>query len=552
MTMQARPWHRSYPADVPLEAPIEAGLTLPALLERSFDRYASRNAYTCFDATLSYRELERYSRAFAAFLQSRGVEAGDRVALMLPNSLAYPVALAGALRAAMTVVSINPLYTARELDHQLRDSGASVIVTTESVLPLLDQIGASSPTWLTVCAGAADLTPNAGPWEPSGFSVSRAGTISLGGALEVGRSAPFTAPNVSASDIAFLQYTGGTTGAAKGAALTHANMAACLQIQLAWMHRAFADEGTACITPLPLYHIYPLNVALMLIARGGTNRLVQNPRDMAQLLGEMKRGRFGMFLGVNTLLNGLVASGKLDQADFAGTHIVVAAGASIQEAVAARWKAATGVPITEAYGLTECSPGVTMNVIGGADRAGTIGVPVPSTDVQLIDAEGRPVPPGAPGELCVKGPQVFAGYWQRPEETRKVFTDDGWFRTGDVATMDEEGFFRIVDRLKDMILVYVFNVYQKEIEAVVALMPQVLECACIGIPDERSGEVPHLFVVARDPALSTAQVESHCRENLAAYKVPRRISFVESVPKSPIGKILRKELRSASPAEVRP
>ena len=543
MTMQARPWHRSYPANMPWDAPIEDGLTVPALFDRSFERYADRIAYTCFDGSLSYRELDRQSRAVASYLQSRGLVAGDRFALMLPNCLAYPVVLAGAMRAGLTVVAINPLYTARELEHQLRDSGARAIATSDAVLPLLRQIAATAPVEFTVCIGAADLAPAPGPFNAS--ATVNEGAVSLAVAIEAGQTCPFFVPTVAATDLAMLQYTGGTTGAAKGAMLTHATLLASTQIQLAWMRIAFADDGTQCITPLPLYHIYPINVALMLIARGGTNRLVRNPRELGQLFAEFKRGPFGMLLGVNTLLNGLLASGKLEKADFAGTHIVIGAGASVQEAVAARWKAATGLPITEAYGLTECSPGVTMNVIGGPDWTGTIGVPVPSTDVKLIDSDGATVAPGAAGELCVKGPQVFAGYWQRPEETEKAFTGDGWLRTGDIATMDDAGLIRIVDRLKDMILVSGFNVYPNEIEAVVALMPQVLECACIGIPDERSGEVPRVFVVAREAGLSVAMVEAHCRANLTAYKVPRRISFVEALPKSPVGKILRKELRAA-------
>jgi long-chain acyl-CoA synthetase len=545
MPLQARPWHRSYPPGMPLDAPIEAGLTLPALLERSFERYAARTAYTCFGASLSYRSLDRFSHAFAAYLQAIGLKAGDRVALMLPNSLAYPVALAGALRAGMAVVSINPLYTARELEHQLRDSGARAIVTHEPVLPLLARLGADSPIEQVVCASAADMSARDGAWQPSAGSALE-GVTWLAGAIANGESSAFTPPALDARDIAFLQYTGGTTGAAKGAALTHASMLAAVQIQLTWMRVAFEDEGTACVTPLPLYHIYPINVLLMLLSRGGTNRLVQNPREIEQLIGELKRAPFGMLLGVNTLLNGLLASGRLDKADFAGTHIVICAGAATQRAVAERWKAATGVPISESYGLTECSPGVTSNVIGGADWTGTIGVPVPSTDVRMIDAEGRPVALGERGELCVKGPQVFAGYWQRPEETRSAFTADGWLRTGDVATMDEMGLVRIVDRLKDMILVSGFNVYPNEIEGVVAMMPEVLECACIGVPDERSGEAPHLFVVTRDAGLTAAQIEAHCRDNLTAYKRPRHISFVEALPKSAVGKILRKELRSSS------
>jgi long-chain acyl-CoA synthetase len=547
--MQSRPWHRSYPAGMPFEIPMEEGLTVPAMVERSMARYPDRAAFSCLGATLGYRELDRLASAFAGFLQARGLRPGDHVALMLPNSLVYPIALLGVLRAGMAVVSVNPLYTARELAHQLQDSSAKAIVTSEAVLPLLRQIAADTPLLQHVMvAGAADLLPGAATWQPDASAQPHEGATSLAAALSEGQASGFVAPAIQASDIAFLQYTGGTTGVSKGAALSHASMLASVMQSLTWQQTIFRPGETDCITPLPLYHIYPLNVALMLLCTGGTNRLVPNPRDLQQLLGEMRRGPFAVLLGVNTLFNGLLACGALNPAEFAGTRIVIGAGATIQQAVAERWKASTGMPISEGYGLTECSPGVTFNVIGGPDWTGSVGLPVPSTDVQLIDGEGCAVPVGSPGELCIKGPQVFAGYWQRPEETRKAFTADGWFRTGDIATMDARGLIYIVDRLKDMILVSGFNVYPNEIEAVVAMLPSVLECACVGVPDERCGEVPHLVVVRRDAALDAAQLTAHCRANLAAYKVPRHISFVDALPKSPVGKILRRELRAAMQA----
>jgi len=542
--MQSRLWHRSYPPGMPVDAPIEDGLTLPAMLARSVARYPDHAAYGCLGATLSYRELDRLATAFAAFLQSRGLRAGDHVALMLPNSLVYPIAMIGALRAGMAVVSVNPLYTARELAHQLRDSGAKAIVTSEAVQPLLRQIASETMLQQAVVASAADLLPSDSSWQPDSSAAPQDGATSFAAALSQGEASRFVPPTIQAKDIAFLQYTGGTTGVSKGAALSHANMLAAVTEELTWLRTVFKPGETECITPLPLYHIYPLNIALMLLASGGTNRLVPNPRDIQQLGAEMKRGPFAVLLGVNTLFNGMLASGVLNAADFAGTRSVFGAGASVQQAVAERWKAATGAPISEAYGLTECSPVVTLNLPGGPDWNGSIGLPVPSTDVKLIDDKGATVPIGSPGELCVKGPQVFSGYWQRPDETSKVFTADGWFRTGDIATMDDKGLLYIVDRLKDMILVSGFNVYPNEIESVVAMMPSVLECACIGVPDERCGEVPHLYVVRRDSALDAAQITEHCRANLTAYKVPRHISLVDGLPKAPVGKILRRELRT--------
>ncbi len=546
--MQARPWHSSYPIGMPHEAPIEPGLTLPELMQRSFERFPEQVAFTCGEAGLRYRELAQHSLAFAAYLQGLGLAPGDRIALMLPNSLVYPVALVAALRAGLVVVSVNPLYTARELAYQLQDSGARAIVTTEAVLPLLAPLRAELPLAHVVFANADELQPAGAHWPLARDAEPSDGAVPFGRALALGEGRPFAAPRIATTDVAFLQYTGGTTGVAKGAALSQANMVASTVQMLTWLDSIFPPGNCSCVTPLPLYHIYPINVALMLFSRGGTNRLLANARDISTVLAEFRRATFSILIGVNTLFNGLLASGGLRREDFAGTGTVIGAGATIQQAVAERWKAATGVPIREGYGLTECSPCVAFNVLGGADWTGSIGVPMPSTDVRLIDEQGREVPVGERGELCIKGPQVFSGYWQRPEDSARAFTADGWFRTGDVVTMDARGFLYVVDRLKDMILVSGFNVYPNEIEAVVALMPSVLESACIGIPDDRSGEVPHLFVVPRDETLTAAQVEAHCRANLTAYKVPRRVSFVDALPKSAVGKILRKELRTLQPA----
>lgn len=548
--MQPRPWHRSYPEGMPLDAPIEPGLTLPGLLLRSFDRYPEHIAFTCAGADLSYSALERLSSAFAAYWQHCGMQQGDRVALMLPNSLVYAVALTGALRAGLVVVSVNPLYTARELAYQLKDSGATAIVASHAALPLIDQVSVESDLLHVVYATAEELLPTGTEWPLNRGRGMHDGVTPFGHAIALGEAGTFATPKIDANDIAFLQYTGGTTGVAKGAALSQANMVASAVQMLTWLDKVFEPGNCSCVTPLPLYHIYPLNVALLLFSRGGTNRLLANPRDIGALLTEFKRAPFSILIGVNTLFNGLLASGGLTREDFAGTGTVIGAGATIQQSVAQRWNEATGVPIREGYGLTECSPCVAFNVLGGAEWTGSIGVPMPSTDVQVIGGEGRAVQPGERGELCVKGPQVFSGYWGRPGESAKAFTEDGWFRTGDVVTMDGNGFLYVVDRLKDMILVSGFNVYPNEIEAVVAMMPSVLECACIGEPDDRSGEVPHLFVVPRDESVTAAQVEAHCRTNLTAYKVPRHISFVDALPKSPVGKILRKELRTGRPSRL--
>jgi len=369
--------------------------------------------------------------------------------------------------------------------------------------------------------------------------------VPLHAAITSVQNADFSAAKVLPSDLAFLQYTGGTTGVSKGACLTHRNvLVSVLQMQ-SWLRLTLDLENFELVTPLPLYHIYPLGMALMALASGGHNRLVMNPRDIKSLCAELRRAPFNVLIGVNTLFNGMVNMPELASVDFSRCGMVIGAGASIQAAVARKWEAAGGPPITEAYGLTETSPSATFNAPG---CNGTIGVPVPSTDVLIVDNAGDPVPQGTPGELLIKGPQVFAGYWKREEETRKAFTSDGWFRTGDVVTMDAQGLMTIVDRKKDMILVSGFNVYPNEIEGVVALHPDVLECACIGVPDERSGEVPHLYVVRRSPGLQEDHVEAHCRKLLAPYKVPRHITFLEALPKSTVGKILRKELRAPAAA----
>ena len=542
--LEQRAWHKSYPAGMPHEVVLEEGLTLPSYFERYCARYEERVAYSLADIKLSYGELARRATAFAAYLAASGLGMGDRVAIMLPNSLVYPIALHGILRAGMTVVSVNPLYTARELLHQLQDSGAVAILASEELLDLIRPLAPACDLKLIISASQDELVPLHQDWILQRTAADQPGTSNFSNAVISAASLPPAQHWVDESDIAFLQYTGGTTGLSKGAALTHKNMLACMANQSRWLAEALLD-GTQCVMSLPLYHIYPLNVALMLIGCGGTMRLVANARDLEQLLTELRREPFHVLPGVNTLFNSLVASGQLRASDFRDTRLVIGAGASLQKSVAERWTAETGCPVREGYGLTECSPSVAFNSLSGPSRIGSVGLPIPSTDVRLVDLSGRNVGVGEAGEICVKGPQVFSGYWRRPAETAEVMTPDGWLRTGDIGVMDEDGYLSIVDRLKDMILVSGFNVYPTELEGVVAEIPEVLECACIGVPDDRSGEVPHMFIVRRDPELTAERVEAHCRANLTGYKIPRHFTFLEVLPKSNVGKILRRELRSA-------
>ncbi|MBT9506698.1 AMP-binding protein [Rhodoferax sp.] len=539
--MQNRIWHRSYPPGMPREITLDSQQTIASMIAQSCLRHAERIAASCQGEQLRYADLDRLSVAFGVYLQSVGLQKGERIALMLPNCLPYLVALSGALRAGMVVVNVNPLYTARELEHQLADSGATCIVVATPFLSTVQKVLSGTRIRQLVTTPLGDLQATVAlrmAEKQSAAVLPDEVLLSDAIAKHMGRSlAPL---DIQASDTAFLQYTGGTTGVSKGAVLTHHSVGASLAQMQAWAGFALEKPGASVVTPLPLYHIYPLAITLVSIALGSENRLIPNPRDSASVIAEMRRQPFELFIGVNTLFNALVENPDLQQVDFSRTQLVTGAGASVQGAVATRWLAAGGAPITEGYGLTETSPSATFNPPG---RNGTIGIPVPSTDVLVVDNDGHPVERGQPGELLLKGPQLFAGYWNRDEETRNAFTPDGWFKTGDVVTMDDAGFLYIVDRKKDMILVSGFNVYPNEIEAVVALLADVLECACVGVPDARSGEAPHLFAVPRHASVTPEHIEAHCRANLAAYKVPRHITLVDALPKSAIGKILRKELR---------
>ncbi|MDP9139448.1 MAG: AMP-binding protein [Pseudomonadota bacterium] len=547
-------WYGQYAAGVPRQINLDAGASLAQVLETSCQQYRDRIAYECMGTELSYDDLDRLSQDFASYLQNvLKLDKGDRVALMMPNLLQYPVALFGVLRAGLTVVNVNPLYTPRELEHQLRDSGARAIVILENFCHTLQQvlkttriecvittqIGdlASFPKSLVVNAVVKHVKKLVPKW-------SIPGSIPLRAALARGKAQPYMRLPLSHDDIAFLQYTGGTTGVSKGATLTHRNVVANLEQVSAWLRSSLREQGEIVITALPLYHIFALVVnGLLFLKMGAKNILIPNPRDVTGFVAELRKHPFTAITGVNTLFNGLLNTPAFAALDFSHLHLAVGGGAAVQKAVAERWQQVTGTPLTEGYGLTECSPVVSFTPLDKPQWNGTIGVPVPSTVVSLRDDDNREVAQGQPGELCVSGPQVMQGYWQLPDENAKVFTADGLLKTGDIAVMDARGYFTIVDRKKDMILVSGFNVFPNEIEAVVATHPGVLECACIGVPDDKSGEAVKVFVVRKDPALSVDALLQHCRDNLTGYKVPRHIAFIADLPKSNVGKILRKELR---------
>jgi len=538
-----RPWYASYPSHVPRTIRADAPRDLLTLLDDAFNRHAVKPAASCEGELLSFAELERMSMAMAGWLQRAGLRQGDRVALMLPNGLPYLIAMTGILRAGMAVVAINPLYTPREVAHQLEDSGAVCLVVANALVESIADVLSRTKVRHVLQASAgsllgADAAPSLSPLVLHGIEAS-----SFAAALDAGLAADHSPVSVAPTDLAFLQYTGGTTGVAKGAILTHGSVSASLAQLRAWMDPLLAGTHVSLVTPLPLYHVYPMAIALTCLASGVENRLIPNPRDMDATLAELARRPFEVLIGVNTLFNAMVAHPALCSVDFSRTRLVTGAGASVQDAVARRWAAAGAPAITEGYGLTETSPSATFNPPG---RNGCIGMPVPSTDVLVADDAGNPVPSGTPGELLIRGPQLFAGYWGREDETRKAFTADGWFRTGDIVIMDAHGSMTIVDRKKDMILVSGFNVYPNEIEGVVAQMEAVLECACVGMPDERSGEAPHLFAVPRgmhaDADALKSAILDHCRANLAAYKLPRRITLLPALPKSAVGKVLRREL----------
>ncbi|MBK9606473.1 MAG: AMP-binding protein [Betaproteobacteria bacterium] len=552
-------WLQQYPPGIPAE--IDAGEfdSLKDILEQSCARFGALPAYGNMGVSITYGQLDQASRAFGAYLQkSLGMRRGDRVALMLPNLLQYPVALFGALRAGLTVVNVNPQYTERELEHQLKDAGATAIVVLENFAHTLAAVLPRTPVRTVIATQVGDLFP----WPKRAvvnFVVKHVkkmvppwripDAVSFGAALEAGRAQAIDNVPLGHDDIAFLQYTGGTTGVAKGAILTHGNMVANLQQVGAWIGRDLKDGEETAILPLPLYHVYALTSNLVFMKIGAHVILITNPRDLPAFIKELGRQKFTAMIGVNTLYNAL-----LNAPGFAGVatrqiKMANAGGMAVQRAVAERWKQVTGVPLIESYGLTETSPAAISNPLDIADWTGNIGVPIPSTEAAILDDDGRPVAIGDVNEICIRGPQVMKGYWNRPDETAKVFTRDGWLRTGDMGFMDAQGTFKITDRKKDMIIVSGFKVFPNEIEDVVMLHPGVLEVAAVGAPDPKSGEVVKIFVVRKDPALTEEALLAHCRKSLTGYKVPKLVEFrTEPLPKSNLGKILRRELRAPAAA----
>ena len=546
-------WLASYPAGVPAEIDIDEYASLRDVIEESFANFPTRPAFTSMGRSLTFRDLDALSAGFGAWLQAQGLERGARVAVMMPNILQYPVTMFGTLRAGYTVVNVNPLYTARELEHQLVDSGAEVIVVVENFAHTLAEVVARTKVRQVVVTSIGEMLGLKGILVDFVLrhvkkvvpAWSLPGAIRLADALADGRRRALSRVPIGHDDIAFLQYTGGTTGIAKGAILLHRNIVANLLQSRAWVRPFLGTENRqVVITPLPLYHIFSLTAnCLLFMTLGGENVLIANPRDIPALVREMARYRFTAITGVNTLFNALLNNADFAKLDFSSLAFTLGGGMAVQEAVARRWKDVTGVTLSEAYGLTETSPGATVNPLDLAAYNGSIGLPIPSTEIVLRDDAGRDVPLGEPGEVCIRGPQVMAGYWNRPDETAKAIYPDGFFASGDIGVMDARGYIRIVDRKKDMILVSGFNVYPNEIEAVVAEHPAILECAVVGAPDRKSGEAVKLFAVKRDPTLTAEDLLRFCRERLTGYKVPRDVEFRAELPKSNVGKILRRELR---------
>jgi len=537
---------------VPAEIDVNTYASVRDIFEQVVSQHGPRPAFTCMGKSITFAELASRAEAFGAFLQGRDLAKGARVALMMPNILQYPVCLFGTLSAGCTVVNVNPLYTARELEHQLADSGAEVIVVVENFAHTLQEVIGRTKVRQVVVTSIGEFLGLKGLLVD--FVLRRVkkmvpawelpGAMRLSAALAEGEKRKLERRPIGHEDIAFLQYTGGTTGVAKGAMLLHRNIIANLLQAGAWIKPSLGATRHVVITPLPLYHIFSLTAnCLVFMTLGAENVLITNPRDIPGFVKEMAKYRFTAFTGVNTLFNALLNNADFAKLDFSSLQLSLGGGMAVQQAVAERWKKVTGVPLIEAYGLTESSPGVTINPPDLQDYNGSIGLPLPSTEVVMRDETGREVALGDRGELCIRGPQVMKGYWHRPDETQKVLDKDGWLATGDIAVMDEGGFVRIVDRKKDMILVSGFNVYPNEIESVVVTHPGVLECAAIGVPDAKSGEAVKLFVVKRDESLSAEDLLAHCRQRLTGYKCPREVEFRRELPKSNVGKILRRELR---------
>ncbi len=554
MSQAAPVWLSSYPSGIPAEIDVNKYSSVVAVLEEACNQFRQRPAFHSMGTTISYDDVDRLSAGFASYLLNvLKLKKGDRVALMLPNVLQYPVAIFGVLRAGLTVVNTNPMYTARELKHQLNDSGTTAIVVLDNFASTLAEVIKDTAIKHVMTTGVGDLLgfPKAMIVNFVARYIKKmvpdyniAGATRFTDALASGARTPAPKVDIGHDDIAFLQYTGGTTGVAKGAILTHRNLVANMMQSGAWIGRNSKPGEEIIITALPLYHIFALTANCLVFMRlGGLNVLIANPRDMKGFVEELRKHKFTAITGVNTLFNGLLNTAGFSDLDFSTVQLSLGGGMAVQRAVADRWKKVTGCTLVEAYGLTETSPAVCMNPLDNTEYNGSIGVPISSTSVALLDDNFQPVADGSPGELCVKGPQVMRGYWQRPEETAKVIDDQGWLHTGDIATMDAKGYFFIVDRKKDMILVSGFNVYPNEIEDVIATHPGVLEVAAVGVLDDKSGEAVKVVIVKKDPALTVDAIKAHCRTHLTGYKQPKIVEFRDSLPKTNVGKILRRELR---------
>jgi long-chain acyl-CoA synthetase len=552
-----RIWLKSYPAGVPADIDPKKWRSLIELFDKSIEKYRARPAFHSMGKSITFDELDKRSRDFGAWLQAKGLAKGARVAIMMPNCLQYPIAMFGTLRAGCTVVNVNPLYTPRELEHQLKDAGAEAIVILENFGHVLQEVRARTPLKHVVVTSLGEMLGVKGvivnlvvrKVKKMVPAYDLPGAISFRQALSEGSSKKLATPPLGHEDIAFLQYTGGTTGVSKGAMLLHRNIIAALMQYEAWLAPAIGGERPVIITALPLYHIFSLTVnCLVMMVVGGENVLITNPRDIPGFVKELAKHKYTIITGVNTLFNALLNHPDFGKLDFSSLKLAVGGGMAVQKAVAERWKQVTGTPLIEGYGLTETSPSATANPMSASEFTGSIGVPMSSTEVVLRDDSDRDVPHGQPGEICIRGPQVMAGYWQRPDETAKVIGKDGFLHTGDIGIMDDKGFIRIVDRKKDMILVSGFNVYPNEIEQVLATHPGVLECAAIGVPDEHSGEVPKVFVVKKDPQLTEQDVLEHCKKELTGYKRPKYVEFRTELPKTNVGKILRRALREEKKA----
>jgi long-chain acyl-CoA synthetase len=555
-------WHKAYDAGVPFEINPSEYSSINDMLEIGFKKFKTNPAFHNMGTTLSYEEIELQSRKFASYLQNDlHLQKGDRVALMMPNILQYPIALFGVLRAGMIAVNVNPLYTPRELEHQLKDADVKAIVIFANSAHVLEKIVSHTPVKHIMVTQIGDMLKfpknyivnfvikNVKKMVPA-FSLPN--MLDFKSCVQKGDADKFKKPAVKSEDIAFLQYTGGTTGVAKGAILTHKNIVSNMLQARAWIKDFITDGKEIIITPLPLYHIFSLTANCFIFnSVGALNVLITNPRDIPGFVKELSKWKFTAFTGVNTLFNGLLNNDEFRKLDFSSLRLTLGGGMAVQKAVADRWKQVTGQPLIEAYGLTETSPAACINPMTSKEYNGFIGVPIPSTEVEIKDDNGKTVPLGEIGEIAIRGPQVMMGYYNRPDETAKVMTVDGFFKTGDLGFMTEQGFIKIVDRKKDMILVSGFNVYPNELEDVIAQHPKVLESAAIGVPDEKSGEVVKIFVVKKDESLTQDELMKYCRENLTSYKIPKSIEFRKELPKSNVGKILRKDLRAEVLSQVK-